>query len=191
MNESGLQALSFEAVAKQAGLSRQLVRYYFPDIESLIVELSEYLAVGYREILIAGIVEASRVERLKFFLDFFFNLAENHPMPDNLQTYDSLVAFAVGSNRVRDSLCGQYKLLGHVIVHELAVAYPGLDGRACEELSYLFVSMMHAHWSFVATLGHSPEHNRLSRQAIERLIASYLDNPSPTPGLDRPWSRGD
>ncbi len=38
-------------------------------------------------------------------------------------------------------------------------AYPQLGGRQCEELSFLFVSMMHAHWSFVATLGYSRDHS--------------------------------
>ncbi|MEL6206868.1 MAG: TetR/AcrR family transcriptional regulator [Pseudomonadota bacterium] len=185
----GLQALSFEAVAKEAGLSRQLVRYYFADLDTLIVELCEFLGNGYREILIAGIVDIAQVERLKFFLDFFFDLAEEHPMPDNLEAYDSLLAYAVGSDELKKRLCDQYKTLGQVIAHELAIAHPALDGHACEELSFIFVSMMHAHWSFVASLGYSRAHSRLARRAMDRLIESYLSDSSPSRSLDRPWSR--
>ena len=185
----GLQALSFEAVANEAGLSRQLTRYYYPDLDSLIVELCEYLGNGYRDMLVAGILQVREVERLKFFLDFFFDLADGHPMPDNLEAYDSLVAYAVGSEDLRDRLCDQYKTLGQVIVHELAIAHPELDGHACEELSFLFVSMMHAHWSFVASLGYSRDHSQLTRRAIDRLVQSYLNDAPHVPTVERPWSQ--
>ncbi|WP_195819442.1 TetR/AcrR family transcriptional regulator [Roseobacter sp. MH60115] len=185
----GLQALSFEAVSTEAGLSRQLVRYYYSDLDMLIVALCDHLGNGYREILVAGIVEVSQVQRLGFFLDFFFDLADDHPMPDNLEVYDSLLAYAVGSDTLKNRLCDQYKTLGQVIVHELAIAHPELDGHACEELSYLFVSMMHAHWSYVASLGYARAHSRLTRNAIDRLIASYVNDASRVPVIERPWSR--
>ena len=189
IKDRGLQILSFEAVANEAGLSRQLVRYYFDDLDALILELCTFLGNNYREILVSGIVEMQQVERLKFFLDFFFDLADAHPMPDNLEVYDSLLAYAVGSDALSDRLCDQYKTLGQVVVHELAIAYPELDGHACEELSFLFVSMMHAHWSFVASLGYSREHSHLARRAIDRLIASYVSDPSPALAAGAPWTR--
>lgn len=189
IKKKGIQALSYEAVSTEAGLSRQLVRYYFSDLNVLIVDLCDHLGNGYRELLVAGIVKVSQVQRLDFFLDFFFDLAEDHPMPDNLEVYDSLVAYAVGSDVLKKRLCDQYQTLGQVIVHELAIAHPELDGHACEELSFLFVSMMHAHWSYVASLGYSREHSRLTRNAIDRLIASYVNDTSRVPVVERPWSR--
>ncbi len=189
LRDGGMQALSFEAVAAKAGLSRQLVRYYFADLDTLVVALCTYLGNGYRDIIVAGIVEVSQVERLGFFLDFFFDLADGHPMPDNLEVYDSLLAYAVGSAELRDRLCEQYKTLGQVVVHELHIAYPQLDGHACEELSFIFVSWMHAHWSFVSSLGYSRDHSRAARNAMDRLIASYLADPPPEPLVARPWLR--
>ncbi len=189
IKDRGLQALSFEAVAQESGLSRQLVRYYFADLDALILELCTFLGNGYRDILVEGIVNIGQVERLRFFLDFFFDLADPHQMPDNLEVYDSLLAYAVGSEELRTRLCEQYKTLGQVIVHELAIAHPELDGHACEELSFLFVSMMHAHWSFVASLGYSRDHGRLARRAIDRLIESYINDSSKERSVDAPWSR--
>lgn len=189
IRDNGLQALSFETIAREAGVSRQLVRYYHPDLDHLIAELCDHLANGYRDAVIAGIVKVEQVDRLGFFLDFFFELAKGHTMPDNLAAYDSLVAYALGSDRVRDRLCDQYNTLGKVISHELEISYPDLDGRASDELSYLFVSMMHAHWSFVATLGYSSDHGRLMRRAIDRLIESYTREPTTT--VEKPWLRVD
>ena len=189
IRDKGLQALSFEAVATQSGLSRQLVRYYYADLDALIVALCDHLGNGYREMLVAGIVDVSQVQRLGFFLDFFFDLADGHPMPDNLEVYDSLLAYAVGSEPLRNRLCDQYKTLGQVIVHELAIAHPELSGQACEELSFLFVSMMHAHWSFVSSLGHTRDHGRLTRDAIDRLVASYIATPAAEPLVERAWER--
>lgn len=189
IRDRGLQAMSFENLAGQSGLSRQLIRYYFADQETLIVELCDFLANEYRELLISGIVRIGQIERLGFFLDFFFDLASDHPMPDNMEVYDSFLAFAVGSARLKDRLCDQYTTLGRVVAHELAIAYPELEGAACEELSFVFVSMMHAHWSFVASLGFSPEHARIARNAMDRLIASYREDSPHVPLVTRPWSR--
>lgn len=190
MSNRGIQGFSFENVADEAGLSRQLVRYYYSDLDTLIVDLCDHLANIYREMLVAGIVEVGEVGRLAFFLDFFFDLAEGHPMPINLEAYDAMIAYSVGSEALRDRMCDQYKTLGQVIVHELAIAYPELNGSACEELSFMFVSMMHAHWSFVASLGYSRQHSRLARKAIERLIESYVRDAPTAPLIERPWARG-
>lgn len=189
LKSDGLHNLSFEAVAAQAGLSRQLVRYYFPTIEQLMVALCNYYGTVYSTILTRGVVDVGVVERLPFFMDFFFGLADQHEMPDHLEVYDALVAYAVGSSDFRETLCNQYKTLGQVMSHELAIAYPDLSVSACEELSYLFVSMMHAHWSFVASLGHNAEHGRLTRQAIDRLITSYRNDSPDVSMVGKPWAR--
>lgn len=189
LSERGVQALSFESVAQEAGLSRQLVRYYYADLDALICELCDHLAAGYRELLIGGILELREVERLGFFLDFFFDLAEARRMPGHLEVYDAMVAWSVGSPPLRERMCAQYRTLGQVMVHELAIAHPELPMAACEELSFLFVSMMHAHWSFVASLGHSRDHARLARRAMDRLIRSYLADCSDVPVIERPWAR--
>lgn len=187
--EKGLQGLSFESVANEAGLSRQLVRYYFSDLDVLVSELSDYLGNVYREMLVAGIVKVGEVERLRFFMDFLFDLAEESRMPANLQAYDAMVAYAVGSDQVKERLCAQYQTLGQVIAQELAIAHAELDGPSCEELSFLFVSMMHAHWSFVASLGYSRQHSQVIRKAIDRLVASYIDEKPQGPRIKSPWSQ--
>ena len=191
LSSKGLQALSFENVAQEAGLSRQLVRYYYPDLDGLIVDLCDHLAGIYRELLVSGIVTVGKVERLDFFLDFFFDLADGYPMPVNLEAYDAMIAYSVGSESLRDRMCGHYRTLGQVVLHELAIAYPQLSAAACEELSFIFVSMMHAHWSFVASLGYSRQHGRLARSAIDRLIRSYLETAGDVPEIEKPWQRGD
>ncbi|MEM8794573.1 MAG: TetR/AcrR family transcriptional regulator [Pseudomonadota bacterium] len=190
LTQKGLQTFSFESVANEAGLSRQLVRYYYADLDELIVELCNFLGLRYQELLVAGIVKVGQVERLKFFLDFFFGVAEDHPMPDDLEAYDAFFAYSIGSEPLRDHLCRQYKTLGQVVNHELAIAHPELDAHSCEELSFLFVSMMHAHWSYIATLGYSSEHNKLTRRAFDRLIESYVREQPPVPSMKEPWACG-
>lgn len=191
LKDEGLQALSFEGVARRSGFSRQLVRYYYPDMENLVSDLCDHLAGTYRDALVSGIVELRDVERLDFFLDFFFDLASDHRMPDNLKAYDAMFAYAVGSDKVRSRMCDQYKTLGKVVSHELGIVHPHLDAQACEEVSFLFVSLMHAHWSFVASLGYAREHGRLARRAMDRLIASYVNDSAPTPAMHRAWARED
>ena len=189
LSKKGVQSFSFENVAYEAGLSRQLVRYYYSDLNTLIADLCDHLGKQYQDILVSGILDLREVGRLKFFLDFFFDLAEGFPMPETLSAYDAMVACSVGSPQLKERMCENYKTLGQVIIHELAIAHPNLKSASCEELSFMFVSMMHAHWSFVASLGYSREHSKLARKAIDRLIESYLNDPDHAPAMDRPWSR--
>ncbi|MEM6374147.1 MAG: TetR/AcrR family transcriptional regulator [Pseudomonadota bacterium] len=184
----GLQALTYETLAHETGLSRQLVRYYYDDLDVLMSDLCDHLGNAYRQTLVSGVVDLGQVERLKFFMDFFFDLAEGHRMPDRLQVYDAMMSYASGADRVKGRMRGQYQTLGQVMVHELAIAHPDLKDGACEELSFLFVSMMHAHWSFVASLGYARDHGRLARSAMDRLIASYRAEASFDPVMDRPWA---
>lgn len=188
LTNRGIQRCSFENIADEAGLSRQLVRYYYSDLDILICDLCDYLAGTYREILLAGIVDVGEVGRLKFFLDFFFDLSADYPMPINLEAYDGMVAYSVGSNAVRDRMCDRYQTLGEVVMHELVIAHPELSESACKELSFMFVSMMHAHWSFVASLGYSRQHSLLARKAFDRLIASYINDSPTIPLIEKPWS---
>lgn len=191
LGERGLQALSFEAVATEAGLSRQLIRYYYPGSDELMVELCDHMGQIYQDALVKGIVKVGQVERLDFFLDFFFGVSEVEELPPNLQVYDAMFAYSVGCAELRDRMRAHYETLGKVIVHELAIAFPELGRSACGELSFLFVSAMHAHWSFVATMAYDPEHGRVARKAFDRVIASYRAANDVEPALDLPWRRGD
>jgi AcrR family transcriptional regulator len=190
LSKKGLQSFSYENLAHASGMSRQLIRYYYASLDEIIVDLCDYLGAKYQEILISGIVELQSVERLNLFLDFFFGLADEYPLPDHLEAYDAMIAYSVGLDRLRDRMCDRYRTLGQVMVHELAIAYPELKPAACEELSFIFVSLMHAHWSFVASLGYSSDHNRLARRAMARLIESYRRDSSDVPMINRPWLRG-
>ena len=65
----------------------------------------------------------------------------------------------------------------------------GLDSAISKELSFLFVSAMHAHWSFVGSLGYSTAHNRLARDAFGRVIASYVADPKPSIDEQFAWKK--
>lgn len=49
-----------------------------------------------------------------------------------------------------------------------------LHQLACREILYLFVELMYGHWKTAATLGFSENHDRVLREAIDRLIDAYL-----------------
>lgn len=138
---------SHDDIAEAAGMSRQLVRHYFPNPETIMLGVCDALAASYREALTRGVLVGATTSRL-----------------------------ATGSEAVRKNLREQYDLLHHVIAHEVQISHPELNQKACREIGFLFVSLMYGHWKMVATLGFSDAHNRVSRQAMDRLIDSYLQN---------------
>lgn len=175
----GLPVLSYDRIAEESQLSRQVLRYHFLDSDDLMVALCDHLAATYREALIAHAVDLTGPIRIEMFLDFYFGPLEGATKPEDDQVYDALMSRAAGSERVRTSLRNQYCLLGQVLSHELQLAYPELGQQPANELSFVFVSLMYGHWKMVASLGVSDTHNRLTRAAMARLIDAYVSEPVP------------
>lgn len=185
----GLGDLSYDLVAEEAGLSRQLVRYHFPDDEALMVAVCDHLAGLYRGGLIASAGHLAGTARVEMFLDFYFDLLEANPKPRDDQAYDAMMCLATRSAPVRDALAGQYSLVGEVLSHEFEVQYPALDRQKAQELSWLFVCLMYGHWKMVASLGFAEEHRAVTRRAMDRLIRSYLEGPQPQGEKAAIWAR--
>lgn len=189
LRKYGLPHLSYDVIATEAGATRQLVRYHYPEPEDLMRDLCDMLAEIYRDALISTAGQLSGPARVDAFLDFYFDLLEGKAKPKDDQVYDAMFSLAAGSEEMREALAGQYTLVGQVLSHEFAVQYPDLDQQSAEELSYLFVALMYGHWKMVSSLGFSEDHNRLSRAAMDRLIRSYCAENSEFRGTLPVWQR--
>lgn len=175
LNTTGLPFPSFDTIAGEAGVSRQLIRHYFTDPESLMIAVCDELADSYRTALMQGILQTEATQRLPMFLDFYFNFLAGKGLrkPEDDAVYDAMFSLATQSPAIRDNLHEQYGLLRHVIAHEVQVSHPDLPGKACREIGFLFVALMYGHWKMVATLGFSASLNRVTREAMDRIIESY------------------
>ena len=171
----GLPSLSYDKIAEEGQLSRQLIKYYFPDSEQLMLALCDRIAASYRDGLVQLVREAEGKDRLNIFFDFYFDLLEASPKPRDDQVYDALLSLATSSESIRENLRSQYTLIQQVLSHELQVTYPELGPEECAELGYLFVCLMYGHWKMVASLGLDEERRFTTRDAVDRLLASYLE----------------
>lgn len=176
VRKSGLPFPSYDAVAREAGMSRQLVRHYFPEPEALMVMACDALAGAYKEGLARGVLAANKGKRLDLLLDFYFGFLseEGLPKPADDLVYDAMFAIASCSPRVRDALSVQYRQLQFAVAHETRLSHPNLPQRACDEIGFIFVSLMYGHWKMVASLGFDRANSRLAREAMDRVIESYL-----------------
>lgn len=179
LQKNGLPALSFDVIAEEAGLSRQLVRYHFRDNETLMIALCDFLAAKYRNALISRVSQSGDKDRLEIFLDYFFDLLAGSPKPRDDQAYDALMSLSAGSEKIKDAVRENYCFLGQVLSHEFELRFPTLDSQQSNELSYLFVCLMYGHWKMVSSLGLSEQHKHITRKAMDRLIHSYVSNSSP------------
>ncbi len=171
----GLPTLSYDRIAEEGGLSRQLVKYHFPNSEDLMLALCDHIALMYRKTLVTLVREAEGKDRINIFFDFYFDLLEGSPKPRDDQIYDALLSLSTASPDIRDKLGSQYTLLKDVVSQELQVSYPGLPIQACENLGYWFVCLMYGHWKMVASLGFQEGQKFVARDAIDRLLTSYVE----------------
>jgi len=165
---------SYEQIAEEADVTRQLIRYYFSDPEEMMGDVCNLLAEAYRMALVNGVAEMEGPKRLEFIFDFYFDLVETQRKPRDDRAYDAMMAFAADSPRIRKNLRGQYTLLGQVLQLEIKMQYPTLDLESCAEIAYLFVCLMYGHWKMVASLGLIEDHRLISRRAVDRIINSYV-----------------
>ena len=63
LNKHGLAMISYDLIAEEADMSRQLIRHYFPDQEDLMIAVCDGLAAAYREAMARGVVSASFSQR--------------------------------------------------------------------------------------------------------------------------------
>ena len=171
----GVSLPSYDQIAREGSMSRQLIRHYFASMDDMATALCDALADAYRDCLMKGIIAADDSRRLSIFLDFYFNFLSEKglPKPADDVVYDALFALAATNLRVRDNLRGQYELLQMTLAHEVQISFPELHQAGCRELGYLIVIVMYGHWKMVASLGFSTDYNRVSRAALDRLIESY------------------
>lgn len=175
----GLSIPSNDDIASAAEMSRQLVRHYYTDQKEIVKDLTTKLAAEYQELLTRVISVQSDVCRLTVFLDFYFGMAAKgtpqKPADDHI--YDALFALAAADIKLRNQLKQQYNLLASVISHELHLKYPKLDIAHCNELALTIVSMMYGHWKMVGSLRFAKTQNKVMREAVDRLIHSYVADP--------------
>ena len=175
--ENGLRMLSYDDIAEDHDLSRQLIIYHFPDPESLMIALCDKIALVYRENLVRLVRDAKGCDRLQIFFDYYFDVLEGSvKKPRDDQVYDAMLSLSARSNAVQKNLHSQYLVIQQVVGHELQFNYPQLRTEECEQLGYLFVCLMYGHWKMVASLGFSEEHKHVTRAAIDRLIQSYIQD---------------
>jgi len=187
LQRHGLAPLSYDVIAAEADTTRQLVRYHFPDPDTLMVAVCDQLAAVYRQLLVENAARLTGPGRLDMFLDFYFDLLDGAAKPRDDRAYDAMMSLSASSTLVRDNLRNQYTLLGQVIAHEINAAHPAMPARATEELAYGFVCLMYGHWKMVASLGFSEAHGKVSRAAMDRLIRSYVDDGDPLENVGRIW----
>lgn len=182
----GISLPSYDHIAREGDMSRQLVRHYYRDPERMAADLCDRLAEGYRDLLMRGIMHAEPEDRLRVFLDFYFDRLSGKGLgkPSDDAIYDALFAFAGTSDLVRDRLAEQYAELRRSLADEIETAHPDLSQAGCRELAYLVVTQMYGHWRMRATLGMADADSRVPREAINRLIASYVEHYDERDGED-------
>ncbi len=176
LNKHGLSMISYDLIAEEANMSRQLIRHYFPDPDALMVSVCDGLAAAHHEALGSGVVKVEPSKRLDLFLDLFFHVVGQGKVGKQTDTvaYDAMMAVATGSKSVRKCLLDHNSFLRSEISKEVQIAHPSLSASDCDEIGYLFVALVYGHWRLVTTLGFCPSYNDISRTAMGRLIASYL-----------------
>ncbi|KFI30669.1 TetR family transcriptional regulator [Haematobacter massiliensis] len=176
IQQEGLPFPSYDAVAREAGMSRQLVRHYFPDAESLIGAVSHAISDVQRDKVAAGFARGDE-SRLGVLFDYHLGLLDegDQPRGELQQVEDALVVLAARVPDLRETLVERQHELRQAIVSATAESYPSLTPAACEEIAFVFVSLVHGHWRMVRSFGFDRVGSLHARAAMDRLLRAHLE----------------
>lgn len=187
IRREGLPFPSYDAVAREAGMSRQLVRHYFPDAKSLMNAVSEAICSAQDSGVDARLAHGDE-SRLGVLFDYHLGLLGDGDPPRGgfLPVEDALVVLAARAPDLRTAMAERQEMLRQTIVSATAESYPSLSPAACEEIAFVFVSLVHGHWRMVENLGFDRVGSLQARSAMDRLVRAHLDaaiaeKPAPVP----------
>lgn len=171
----GISMPSYDLIARQGDMSRQLVRHYYRDAEQMAVDLCEHLAATSREQLERAALYAETGERLRLILDFHFDRlgGRGAGRPGDDVVHAALVALAGTSERVRDALRTRDEALIGTLADEIALAHDTLAPEATRALATHIVAQIRGYWLMRASLGIAVD-DEAARTAVDALIAAYV-----------------
>jgi AcrR family transcriptional regulator len=172
LKKFGLASISYDLIAKQAQIPRQLVRHYYPDSEALMVDVVASFTEQYQSLVMHNVVSENATQRLSTLMDFFLGSATEQNSP-TASSSDCLFALAVSSQRVRDAMHTTHQVLADTFATELLFSYPLLDLKTRTDIGFLFVALQTGHWRLLSSLGFSQHYASTARLAMEEIIASY------------------
>ena len=174
----GMNFPSYDQIAAHGDMSRQLIRHYFSNSDDMAVALCDALEQAYRNLFVQSAILSDGGSRLGLFIDFYFNLLSHKGIsePEDDKLYDALFVYANRHEPLREKLQAGYQLVQMTFAHEIQITYPDLPQQACRELGYMVVATMYGHWKMVRTIGFSDYYTIVARNAVLRLIESYVDN---------------
>ncbi|WP_143413188.1 TetR/AcrR family transcriptional regulator [Haematobacter genomosp. 1] len=176
IQREGLPFPSYDAVAREAGMSRQLVRHYFPDAESLMGAVSHAISEVQQGRVATGLARGDE-SRLGVLFDYHLGLLDEEDPPRGaLQPVeDALVVLACRAPDLLEALAERQDELRLSIVSATAESYPSLPPAACEEIAFVFVSLVHGHWRMVRSFGFDRVGSLQARAAMDRLLRAHLE----------------
>lgn len=173
LDKHGLSKVSYDLIAEEADMSRQLIRHYYPKVVPLMVDIVERITEDYRKLIINDINEMPSQQRLAIMMDFFFGQLQDRDAPPSM-SFDSMFALANSNEQIKQAMFVAHQTLSETFQNELKICYPSLPLKVYQELGHQYVSLITGHWRMVSSLGMSDKYTAVSRKAMDRLIHSYL-----------------
>lgn len=179
-NKHGVAMVSYDLIAEESHMSRQLVRHYFPNAQTLMLAVCDQLS---RQITVALESQADHADpmmKLNALLDVFFGNDLDFPLQFLCiePARNALISMAPGNEEVRERLAQGQEVLRRALQSHIVAAYPTLQKDTAYDISYVFITMIHGHWRTSTFLGKSQSHMWNVRDAMDRLIQSHVSNPA-------------
>lgn len=162
----GMDGLTLEKVADEAGLSRSLVRHFVGNRDDLIASYRQRLFDRYSYDFLSAQVQDGETHASDVVLEILFDGASNY---DDFAAIDAIIASSHTDPALRADILTIYRGLETAIANAVRHDHPEWESRQVESTAYQVLSLAYGHWTMYA-LGFPDDRRDAARDAIRSLL---------------------
>jgi AcrR family transcriptional regulator len=164
----GLEGATLDRVAREAGVTRGLVRHYLGNRDDVLLALGAHVQERYSSWLQEIVASNPSSDRMAALLDAL--LTDEIP-PELYQVVSELFWVATGDQKIARLLHDVYAEFEHTIDAALAAELPEADPRARRQVAFGILCLAFSAPDF-QTMGFPADRRRAGREAARRLVDS-------------------
>ena len=166
----GIAGTSLEAVAKEAGMKRSILRHYVGNRDELVIALSERVVAKYVESTASAFDALDDCSGVKPLIDYLFPTSATTDAA-SLMVIESLIAAADEYPTVRTLVTEYVNTLTERISRSLRSLYPQATRQRCWQVAYGIVGICFNEHSLVS-LALPAKYSKASRACAMLLVES-------------------
>ena len=144
--EYGLERVTLQKIADQAGVSRSILHHYIGNRADILRALGERIEKTYIKKFLARLSKSSELTLADDMIDFLFEESFDYPYDDET-VIRAMIEASARDAELRKQLLEMFQTYEEILSNALAEAYPWASKQTCRSISHAILCTSHGNYS--------------------------------------------